>query len=984
MPHILRNILFLCLFLSPLDVKCQITAADSSLMDGFMLVLKTTVHTDRVRCMRVCDSMEYLATKLDWQEQYLLSIKMRYVSASSFDDEKDMVFCMDRLDSELERLKNKLSADTYEAFQEDNWYNRAVLYYFKRDLGNALVLFQKLADRIEKKPQRSKTSNQRLFGLYQYMAGIYATTGAFEKAILYYQKSIDSQYGFNTSSITYVNALYKIGDICRLQQNDDKALGYYLQALDSLNAAVKQGGKDSWSSYGNYLHRRLGVYYADHNDFTKSLEHLQQAYTYTKVGTTIVALLEDDWGAIHGKMGQTEVALQHFNIALELKQKKYGQLSAQVAATYYLIAEIYQLQHDLPNMLHCNHLALEALCKIDLDEMTYENPIELPRGRELHLLKYLTQKLAALSQYQAQNTDQANLLNATWATAHLATKVIEQMRETFSISSDKQTLVQNYRTVYESAIRCAVRIGENNGQTTFSKKSADNNVLAKEQAFAFAEKTKSLILYESTQESNALQFGDIPATLLQSEHQLRIEITHQDKIRVELENKGIKKMEEEMVLVSKKIFDLEQEHEALKQNIAANYPNYYRLKYDIHVEDIASVQRDLLQPEQALVEYFVGDSAVYIFLILKTESKIVEIKKDFPLDTWVAQLRSGMTGYFTNPNLANQYEQLSSRYVDAAYNLYQKLIEPIAAQLPQEIVIITDGILGYVPFEVLLAEKPTNPTRWNTHHYLQKDYTISYCYSATMLREMRQRKHFVQPSIPFLGIAPQYDGDTTLLASAFPVEMDMRKDLEPLPYSGEEVYRVSQIMGGQSIVGPAATDVQFKTLASQTKILHLATHGQANDRLGDYCFLVFAAEQPAQNNNSEAVQMDRTTTEPKHQNTLLYARDIYNLSLHADLVTISACETGIGELQRGEGIISLARAFAYAGAKSVVTSLWSVSDAKTKDLMIAFYKNLHNGMTKDKALREAKLYYLNNNKGAAAHPFFWAGFVGIGDMEAIR
>ena len=101
---------------------------------------------------------------------------------------------------------------------------------------------------------------------------------------------------------------------------------------------------------------------------------------------------------------------------------------------------------------------------------------------------------------------------------------------------------------------------------------------------------------------------------------------------------------------------------------------------------------------------------------------------------------------------------------------------------------------------------------------------------------------------------------------------------------------------------------------------------------------------------------------------------------------LSACETGIGKLQRGEGIISLARAFAYAGAKSIFTTLWKVDDEKTKDLVIDFYKYLKVGKAKDEALHLAKLDFLKKNKGkgAANHPFFWAGMIGIGDMRPLN
>ncbi|MBK8557785.1 MAG: CHAT domain-containing protein [Lewinellaceae bacterium] len=113
-------------------------------------------------------------------------------------------------------------------------------------------------------------------------------------------------------------------------------------------------------------------------------------------------------------------------------------------------------------------------------------------------------------------------------------------------------------------------------------------------------------------------------------------------------------------------------------------------------------------------------------------------------------------------------------------------------------------------------------------------------------------------------------------------------------------------------------------------------------------------------------------------------RDLYNLSLNADLVVLSACETGIGQLQRGEGIISLARAFSYAGARSILTSMWAVNDARTKDLMIAFYKNLKKEYSKDDALRRAKNDMLSSAKTQEqAHPFYWGGFIGIGDMRPV-
>ncbi|MEK7256289.1 MAG: CHAT domain-containing protein, partial [Bacteroidota bacterium] len=120
------------------------------------------------------------------------------------------------------------------------------------------------------------------------------------------------------------------------------------------------------------------------------------------------------------------------------------------------------------------------------------------------------------------------------------------------------------------------------------------------------------------------------------------------------------------------------------------------------------------------------------------------------------------------------------------------------------------------------------------------------------------------------------------------------------------------------------------------------------------------------------------------ENELVFVKDLYTMRIHAALVVLSACETGIGELQRGEGIVSLARGFSYAGASSIVTTLWSIDDRSSAEIMVAFYQYLKKGLPKDEALRQAKLGYLKASKGRnTSHPLYWAAFVPVGSMEAV-
>ena len=187
-----------------------------------------------------------------------------------------------------------------------------------------------------------------------------------------------------------------------------------------------------------------------------------------------------------------------------------------------------------------------------------------------------------------------------------------------------------------------------------------------------------------------------------------------------------------------------------------------------------------------------------------------------------------------------------------------------------------------------------------------------------------------------------------------------------LPYAQKEIAQISKITGGRGLLKNQALESGFRQQAPNYQVLHLATHGLVEDLRPMYSRLVFAPEQDSTNDG------------------FLHAYEIYNMQLPADLVVLSACNTGIGKMEKGEGIMSLSRAFFYAGVKSILMSLWSVSDESTAELMLEFYKEIEKGEGKDRALRQAKMNYLQNQTVAIkAHPYFWAGFVLKGNADPI-
>ena len=499
---------------------------------------------------------------------------------------------------------------------------------------------------------------------------------------------------------------------------------------------------------------------------------------------------------------------------------------------------------------------------------------------------------------------------------------------------------------------------------------------SEEECFVIGEKLKALDLLNAFREAEALHIAGVPDSLLAKEHDLRIDIAYYEKMRNEKEttNPGEKRTIDPEAAT--RLSDLRLAYSNLKARIEQQYPDYYRAKYGHETVGIKELQQQILLPEQALLQYAVGDSSIFISVIKRDTFSITQVKRDFPLREWIEDLTgNGIHGFYSAP--ANQRSphretETIANYTTAALDLYQKLVEPVKNLLPERIIIVPDGELSYIPFEALLMKAPPRNGVFRTYSYLLEDHQISYAYSAALLKEMQEKQHYRDAGNNLLGMAPFFMNDPKPIFAKIDTAdlFSQRQSHGPLNATGEEVASVRKMMGGTAWFGEEATLDQFNNHCEDHRILHLSTHGKADDRVGDYAYLALRS-------SKESDAYDQ-----------LFARDLYNYQLNADMVVLSACETGTGMMQRGEGIISLARAFAYAGAKSIFTTLWQVNDEKTKDLVVDFYRHLKRGKDKDVALWRAKKDFLEryrkDNNNDAQHPYFWAGLIGIGDMEALE
>lgn len=643
---------------------------------------------------------------------------------------------------------------------------------------------------------------------------------------------------------------------------------------------------------------------------------------------------------------QYTAAMPYFEKTNYIRTNEYGTKHRYAIRAYIYQAEAYVAWGKLDSALVCLQRAIiGAVSSFDNTDI-YTNPIleQETIYAKNRLLGALTLKGKTFYQKYQQSKKKEDL-EQSLAAYTLAIQVIDKLREDYERSNSKEGLLERAMTVYEGAIRSNYEMLSHNKESMY----VDN-------IFQIIEKSKSTLLLEALREDEARAFAGIPASVMEDEKAIQYELFSVEKQLFEAQQS---KEETDQALIpelKKAVRKIRGEADSIMRIFKADYPEYHQLKYDIELVDIETAKSLLPNDKHSLIEYFVGEDFIYAIIIQEEHVDIQRIEKDFPLEKWIIDLRTNI-GASTNPSNKAAINIVTQK----AHQLYQKLIAPIEknCDLKEGLTIIPSGILGYLPFELLIKEAHPEASFFGNHRYLIQDYAVSYCYSATLLHEMQELQHDSK-SQGFLAFAPSFP------KNALPIRVgDNTTELTKLKYNIPEIEALNRLLDGEAFIKENATKAEFLRQAPQYKIIHLATHGLANDKVGDYAFLAF-------------YQVDDTLS---HQ--LLYNRDLYDLDLQADLVVLSACETGIGELKSGEGIISLARGFSYAGSKSIITTLWNINDERTQEIMLSFYTYLKEGRTKDDALRQAKLDFIDNYSHSA-HPFYWAAFVPVGDMEVIH
>lgn len=745
--------------------------------------------------------------------------------------------------------------------------------------------------------------------------------------------------------------------------NVQKAQEYHFKALELRVKLLGENKPATLASYNN-----LGLTYVD-TDPNKALGYFKHCVsiagalhssTHASIATYYVNM-----ASAHIQLGQLSEALQELDKALIITTQNYGENHPQVAFIYASLGRLFLLRKSWAKSLENIDKALQIQLALrrspsdaDMPNTAPSTEVRHPEVATLYLLKskwYAEQgKIKQACEYTAKAMQansfqdskkievksfihkdialsacyQHSLLLEQWFDSktlkrkhlvqalqylRICDTLITTLRRSRTNKQDQLEVSKISKSVYSKSIEISLRIAEN----------SINSGRHRLEAFYFSEKSKANLLLEAISETKAKKFGGIPDSLLEREAALKANLSKLEQQLASASNPAIQSK------LSQSLFDVNLALNALSRRFEAQYPNYYNLRYNASIITVSELQ-SLLETDQAFVSLHSNDESgrLYVFIITKTKFKAYDLPFDSTTSRKLIAFRNAIV------------YRLDDMFSKLSLELGKYLPMPIHSS---HVVFSTEGRWSQVPVEAL---------RWSSNTTYLEKWNLSYDVSATLYGQKIAQKS-------------ESSGIHTALLCA-PVSFDLHtKPLPTLPGTMDEVQSISGILAGLGanttmLTLQQANEENFKkALFRKYDLVHLASHGLVNEDKPELSEVFLSASSLQKKEDGE-----------------LFAGEIYNLSLACNLLTLSACQTGLGKVAKGEGMMGLTRAFTFAGAKNMVVSLWTVNDASTARLMSVFYTQLAKGSTISYSLQQAKIALLKSEE--FSDPYFWAPFIHYG------
>lgn len=821
-----------------------------------------------------------------------------------------------KYDSLLIAYKNQNELTQYAELAHDI----SLTYNTKGDINKALkygLLEVKFKKHLSLAKQKNSLFNLGLF---------FFKTENYAKSIEAYNKVIDS---FDIDEKTY-------RAYCENARNYDK-LGDYFQAVNYLKKGLKNPEKIKTrrlpAIYLNYIaiNHKIG---SDKSitENKRLLIIVDSLSTITTLSETNLYSLNNEYGIFYKSDFNYNFNKSKYYYLKNLKKDLENKNQEMIASSYNNLGVLYNKEKKDSAIFFINkgieHTQKNTyLTSLHINKAEYYFNNKKPRqalktlqqALQLTIPTKIDSAITFSPSFKALTTSK----NKTLSLLVLKEKS-KYILENTALSKDSELLQVAYKSIsLADKLIDAIRMESNEGQSKlhWQEEASETFMLGvkacyklnkPEEAFYFIEKNKALLLLENIKQNRLKLSSKIPVEILQKEQDFKKDIY---AIENELNKNSSKALKDEYN-------GLKIEYNSFKESLISSYPEYYSSKQPITITSMDAIKNSL-DKNTTILEYIVNKEEGFVLTITKNSVHLFKLDKAENLEAEITEYLKLLQKPLNTSEELKNYKKLSNQLCNYLLPFKNKDI------LKNKLIIVPDYTLQNLPFESLKKDD----------RYLIEDFEISYTYSLSFLEKNKKLKREAKQE--FIAFAPKtftYD------------------NLKTLPRSEAEAKTISELLNGKVLLDASANKTNFFKEINKHKIIHLATHANANDSISPW--IAF-------------------------KNDKLYLNELYTTKNQAELVVLNACNSSLGEIKSGEGVFSLARGFFYSGANSVVSSLWNVNDKSNAAITTSFYKYLKDGKTKSASLRQAKLDYLNSHSLSEASPYYWSTLILIGDNSAI-
>jgi CHAT domain-containing protein/tetratricopeptide (TPR) repeat protein len=796
------------------------------------------------------------------------------------------------------------------------------------------------------------------------IGGVYDSLGEKQKALEYYNQALPLRrvVGDRGGEATTLNNIGLVYDSLGEKQT---ALEYYNQALPLYKVVGDRGGEATTLN-------NIGLVYDSLGEKQTALEYYNQALPLTRAvgdrGGEATTL--NNIGLVYDSLGEKQTALEYYNQALPLSQA-VGDRGGEAMALNS-IGSVYSSLGEKQKALEYYNQALPLTRAVgDRGEeariLNNIGGVYHSLGEKQKALEYYNQALplrrvvgdrggeaTTLTNIAFLERSQGNL-KAALTLMDSSITILEDLRTKIGSQELRASYFATVQGYYEFYIDLLMQLHQQNPSQGYDAL-----------AFHASERARARSLLELLTEANANIRQGVEPKLLEQERTLQQQLNALERRRYELSSSQY--TEEQLNEIKQQSQSLLTQLDQLKAEIRVTSPRYAELRYPEPLT-LQQIQQQVLDDDTLLLEYSLGEERSYLWAVTKTSITSYVLPKRREIEAAAQTFRQSLT-----PN--------SAANLETGLPLSQMLLAPVANQLGNKrLLVVGDGALQSVPFATLpVPSSPTTPL-------LVQNEIITLPSASTVAIQRRQlqnrptaAKKLAVVADPIFALndprfsttpqpTPETPSNSALTRATRNLGLgDSAKVLDRLQYTGTEAKKILALIPEtqrlQALDFNASRTTATDPNLGQYEIIHLATHGLLDPINPELSGIVLSLFDP----------------QGKSLDGFLRLHDIFNLNLPAELVVLSACETGLGKDVKGEGLVGLTRGFMYAGSRRVVVSLWSVNDVATSEVMAKFYqKMLNEGQNPVSALRAAQLEMWKSQQWQS--PYYWAAFTIQGDWR---